>query len=449
MDHPDLIYVIADQWRAQDLGYAGNPEVHTPHLDAFAAEAVDCHLAVSASPVCTPARASLLTGLLPHRHRLVCNDVPLDPGLPSLGKSFAAAGYATAYVGKWHVDGHGRHSYIPRERRQGFQHFAVLECTHDYGNSRYFLDDDPEPKVWEGYDAEAQTRHACRWLDAQAAEQPACLVLAWGPPHNPYQTAPDADRQRYTAADLSLRGNVPAERAERARGDLAGYYAHGTALDRCFAEVLAAVARRGRPAYVVFTSDHGDFIGSHGLWDKQGPWDEAIRIPLLIRGPDLPAGRNATVSNHSDHWPTLAALCGVTVPDGLDGRDLSAHLRTGTTPTDNASLVGAYHTFGNWPKFTGKVDPLFTARIYRGLRTERWTYCRDPDGPWLLYDNIADPFQLRNRVGDPACAEVQTRLDATLDRRLAAHDDDVAADGVLTTRFGYGLGPGETMSTRG
>src|SRR5690606_19088554 len=93
MDHPDLIYVIADQWRAQDLGYAGNPEVHTPHLDACAAEAVDGHLAVSASPVCTPARASLLTGLLPHRHRLVCNDVPLDPDLPSLGKAFAAAGY--------------------------------------------------------------------------------------------------------------------------------------------------------------------------------------------------------------------------------------------------------------------------------------------------------------------------------------------------------------------
>jgi arylsulfatase A-like enzyme len=450
MRSPDLIYVIADQWRASACGYAGNPEVHTPRLDAFAAQAVNLHHAVSATPVCTPARASLLTGLLPHHHRLVCNDAPLDPALPSFGKAFAAAGYDTAWVGKWHVDGHGRKGYIPPERRQGFTHFAVLECTHAYNKSPYYLNDDPAIQHWDGYDAEAQTQHACEWLRSRDPQQPCCLVLSWGPPHSPYQTAPKADRARYNADELTVPNNVPAARRADAARDLAGYYAHCTALDRCFGILLDTLddLGRGRDAIIVFTSDHGDFIGAHGLWDKQGPWEESIRIPCLVRGPGLSAGCNDTILNHADHVPTLAALCGVPFAEGLDGRDLSAHVRAGTEPANNSSLIAAYHTFGNWPRIAAPLDPLYHARCYRGLRTLKYTYCEDHQGPWLLYDLDTDPLQMNNRAGDPAYAPVQAQLHTQLHQHLDQVGDEFLADGGYVQRFGYGIGAGETLATK-
>lgn len=450
MTTPDLIYVIADQWRASACGYAGNPEVRTPRIDAFAAQAVDLHLAVSATPVCTPARASLLTGLLPHHHRLVCNDAPLDPELPSLGKAFAAAGYATAWIGKWHVDGHGRGRYIPRARRHGFAHFAALECTHAYNDSRYFLNDDEQPQTWTGYDAEAQTAHACQWLRDQPVDTPCCLVLSWGPPHSPYGSAPAADRASYCAERLAVSDNVPARCRDDAARDLAGYYAHCSALDRCFGHVLDALEASGRSrnAVVVFTSDHGDLIGSHGLWDKQGPWDESIRIPCLIRGPGLSAGRNGTVLNHADHLPTLAGLCGVALAGPVDGRDCSAHLRAGTVPTVNQSLVAAYHTFGNWPRQSARVEALYRARCYRGLRTARYLYCEDHAGPWLLYDLNADPSQQRNLVDEASTAEVADELRQRLHQHLDTLDDEFLVDGGYAQRFGYAIGPGETLATR-
>ena len=154
---PNILFVYGDQWRAQATGYAGNPDVRTPCLDAFAATAMNCRQATSGTPVCTPARASLLTGMYPHQHGLFLNDAPLNPALPSLGKTFAAAGYRTGWVGKWHVNGHGRYGYIPPERRQGFDHFVGLECTHDYHHSRYYAGNSDELRCWDGYDAFAQT----------------------------------------------------------------------------------------------------------------------------------------------------------------------------------------------------------------------------------------------------------------------------------------------------
>ncbi|MDA3959995.1 MAG: sulfatase-like hydrolase/transferase [Planctomycetota bacterium] len=272
--------------------------------------------AIASAPVCCPVRACLLSGLYPDRHGVVLNDTPLDPELPTLGKAFAAAGYATAWVGKWHVDGNGRTSYIPRERRQGFRHFAALECSNDYNNSRYYLNDDPTPRTWDGYDAQAQTDHLCAWLDQRDATQPFCAFLSWGPPHSPYHTAPEADRARYVAEYLALHPNVPTANADQARSSLAGYYAHCTALDRCFGQLLDHLDTLGLSdtTIVVFTSDHGDFLGSHGMWDKQGPWEESLRVPFLIRGPMLPAGRNASLLSTVDHFQTLAALCGVEAP---------------------------------------------------------------------------------------------------------------------------------------
>ena len=234
---PNIVFVLADQWRAEAFGYAGNSDIKTPNLDRLQREGVRFVNAVSAMPVCSPMRASLLTGQRPLTHGVFVNDVPLNPAAVTLGKVLRTAGYDTAYIGKWHVDGHGRLDFIPRERRQGFDYWKVLECTHDYNHSAYYADG-PEKLYWEGYDAIAQTRDAQQYLrDHAQSQKPFILVLAWGPPHDPYFTAPEQYRALYDPDKLALRPNVPEAGRAQARKTLAGYYAHCTALDDCFGEL--------------------------------------------------------------------------------------------------------------------------------------------------------------------------------------------------------------------
>ena len=211
---PNILVILADQWRADAFGFAGNPDVKTPNLDALQRESVHFKNAVVSVPVCCPTRASLLTGQRALTHRVFMNDVPLSPDATSLAKVLKGSGYDTAYVGKWHLNGNGRANFIPRERRQGFDYWKVLECTHDYNNSFYY-GDTPEKLKWEGYDAIAQTRDAQTFIRGHAAgKKPFVFMLAWGPPHDPYFSAPEKYRAKYDAAKLTLRGNVPPELAD-------------------------------------------------------------------------------------------------------------------------------------------------------------------------------------------------------------------------------------------
>ncbi|WP_282122059.1 sulfatase-like hydrolase/transferase [Algibacter mikhailovii] len=118
--NPNVVYILTDQWRGSALGYAGNPDVKTPNLDAFAEESVNFTNAVSVTPVCTPHRAALFTGRFPTTTGMFVNDLYLPSEELCMAEIFKSAGYNTAYWGKWHLDGHGRSTYIPRERRQGF-----------------------------------------------------------------------------------------------------------------------------------------------------------------------------------------------------------------------------------------------------------------------------------------------------------------------------------------
>ncbi len=457
MPRQNLLFVFADQWRHNAVGYAGNPEVRTPHLDSLRAESLDLPLAVSGCPVCTPARASLLTGLRPLRHGLFLNDAPLNPDLPSIGKTLTSAGYATGWIGKWHVNAGGRSNYIPPERRHGFQHFQALECTHDYNQSRYYEGDDPTTRQWDGYDAIAQTSAAIDFMHARAdTGDPFALFLSWGPPHSPFHTAPESYRALYDSAKLTVAPNVPDTGDDRAQAahNLAGYYAHCTALDDCIERLVDCLKRTGQleNTWLVFTSDHGDLIGAHGLYDKQGPWDDSLRVPCLVRVPEAPARLRGATSNllHDfvDWFPTLCGWLDLPAPPDLQGRDHGAHLLGGTLPEPNDALYACYHAFGNWVRQSARhpEDSLVTARASRGLRTERHTYVEDLDGPWLLYDNHEDPHQLRNRVDDPALSELRQALAARLRERLAENDDDFRPGLEYVRQWGYTVDDSGTIA---
>ena len=417
---PNVVFVFADQWRAQAMGFAGDPNVHTPTLDKLAACSTRFGMAVSTCPVCSPYRGSLLTGQYPLTHGVFLNDVCLNDNAVSLAQAFHGAGYRTGYIGKWHVDGHGRSSYIPRERRHGFEFWKVLECTHDYNHSFYYADEDVKLQ-WEGYDAAAQTREAQRYIREQAAQGPFLLVLSWGPPHDPYQTAPERYQAMYDPEKLKLRPNVPDENLDKTRKKTAGYYAHCSALDDCIGQLWATLRETGieRDTIFIFTADHGDMLGSHGRFNKQVPYDESIHVPFFVHWPQL-GGKEHVVAEpfaSPDIMPTLLGLCGVEIPKTVEGLDFSKHLRGGPAPGDGAALIACYAPFGQWTRKGG-------GREYRGVRTERYTYVRSLEGPWLLFDNQADPYQMKNLCDDPQSASMQKELDALLQKKLRdTHDD--------------------------
>ena len=434
-ERPNILFILADQWRAQAFAHTEDPNVHTPRIDALQRESLRFINAVAGVPVCCPARASLMTGQRVVTHGVFLNDVPLSPDAVTIAKVLGRAGYDTGYIGKWHLNGDGRSAFIPRERRQGFDYWKALECTHDYNRSFYYSDG-PEKLVWDGYDALAQTRDARQYLrDHAKTNKPFFLFLAWGPPHDPYQTAPQRYRAAYQADKLQLRANVPEPVSQAARTALAGYYAHCTALDDCVGDLLQTLRETGlaENTLVVFTSDHGDLLGSHGGFNKQQPYDESIRVPLLLRWPKAFGDRGRRLEapiNSEDIMPTLLGLCGVPVPKTVEGLDYSRYLRGGKDPSDGAALIASLAPFGQWERRHG-------GREYRGIRTRRYTYVQDRTGPWLLFDNQADPFQMHNLVDQPDRARLLKTLDATLARKLRKSGDEFLPADAYTKKWGY------------
>jgi len=434
MAYPNLLFVFGDQWRAQACGYAGDPNVRTPHIDVFARQSVNLRNAVSGYPVCSPYRASLLTGQYPLTHGMIVNDQRIAGNPICFADALNDAGYDTAYIGKWHVHGPKRSVFIEPQYRRGFKHWRGFECTHSYNESYYYADT-PEKLRWDGYDAEAQAGAACRYLRERAGQaEPFALFLSWGPPHDPYQTAPERFRALYRAEDIQLRPNVPEEAAERARETLAGYYAHCGALDEYFGALLAELERAGlaENTIVVFTSDHGDMHGSHGLWMKQWPHEESIRVPFLLR---WPAGLGDTARelkapvNSPDIMPSLLGLCGAPIPDTVEGCDFSPILRGEAEVDDGDAYLACFVPFHQMTYSNGGRD-------YRGLRTERYTYVRDHAGPWLLFDNETDPYQLNNLAGDAdLCAEFEEKLQ----RKLKKLNDPFAQGSELLRKYNVRL----------
>ncbi|MCY2952343.1 MAG: sulfatase [Planctomycetota bacterium] len=428
---PNVVFVFADQWRGQAVGYAGDANVRTPVLDKLSRESVRFTTAVATCPVCCPWRASLMTGRYPLTHGVFLNDVQLNREAVSIAQAFGGAGYRTGYIGKWHLDGRGRSSFIPRERRQGFEHWRVLECTHDYNRSAYWGDEQVK-RVWQGYDAAAQTQEARRYIREREKGRPFALFVSWGPPHNPYGTAPEEFRRMYEAGKLVLRQNVPREMEAEARRDLAGYYAHCSALDGCVGELLGTLKEEGleEDTIFVFTSDHGDMLGSQGMMRKQRPYDEAILVPLLVRWPRVGRREIGEPMGVEDLMPTLLGLCGVEIPKTVEGRDWSGVVRGEKNAGDEAALIACYTPFGEWARANG-------GREYRGLRTRRWTYVRDLKGPWMMFDNERDALQKRNLVGLAEYAGVRRELEGRLRAKLGERGDEFREGRYYVEKWGY------------
>jgi len=436
---PNIIFVFADQMRAHALGCYGNTTVPTPNIDAMASNGMTFENAISTWPVCSPYRAMLLSGRHPMANGTVSNDVGMRGDLSTVATACKTAGYKTGYIGKWHLEWN-RNPFVQPDRRMGFDYWAVNNCTHQYMD-HFYCTDTPEPVRFKGYDAVVQTDLAIDYI-TRNRESPFCLFLSWGPPHDPYNNVPQTYKDRVPLDTLTLRENVN-ERAvvdglmarDKPSGEVLkrrhtrramlednerlvkemihGYYAHTVALVDCIGRLREALSAQGLAGntILVFSSDHGDMLGSHRMSLKQMPFEESIRVPFVMEYPGVvPAGsRTDALLAPVDIMPTLLSLAGVPCP-AVDGKDLAGAARGQALEAQDAVLITKMvGGNGGGPYLDNAITP------WHGVRTKRHTYVNlHGHGPWLLYDNERDPYQLENLVEIPEFAE----LVAALERRM-------------------------------
>lgn len=423
---PNVIFVTADQMRVQALGCMGNTQVKTPNFDRLASEGVLFTNAVSNCPICTPARAIWQTGRYPATTGVISNDIQLPAAEVTTAEVLKGAGYKTGLIGKWHLDGPARKDFTPPgPRRQGFDYWTAANICHDYFDAFYYKDE-PKPIRIDGYQPDHETDLAIEFLERHRKER-FFLNLHWGPPHDPY-VAPEKWLRVYDPQKVELRENVvhctPKEVHPAAQQLVARYYAATSSVDWNMGRLLGALNDLGlaENTVVVFTSDHGDMLLSLGLLSKQWPYDESIRVPLIVRFPRRvkPETKNDCLISHVDLMPTILSLCGVKAPDGVQGADCSPAVLGETGAAPDAALIMIVQPCARYNERLG-------LQAWRGLRTRRYTYARFRYEDWCLYDNEQDPYQRRNLLAEdndkPNVRSLRDRLNQELEARLARIGD--------------------------
>jgi arylsulfatase A-like enzyme len=419
---PNVVFAFSDEHRRQSLSFTELPQVITPNMKAMADQGFSFHQCVSNYPVCSPYRAILMTGRWPYQTGITDNSLLLKPDEVTLGKAFKADGYATGYVGKWHLGG-------TRAEPYGFDLSMIWTNDNDHWRSVYHPADGA-PVKYDGYNAIGMTDQALKFIEEHKAA-PFFLMLSWNPPHANFTDAPPERKALYPPGSIPQRPNA-ADRAEGARGlkggglgaDSAayyGYHAHITAIDHELGRLMKKLDDLGlaNNTILVYSSDHGSMQGSHGLGGKRQPYEESARIPLLVRWPGVvPAGgRSDALVGSIDFMPTLCALAGLEAPKTCVGLDFSPVLRGGKGPEPTSQFlmhIAKDHASG------GQNHP---APLFRGVRTARYTYAVQADKPWLLLDNQADPYQMKNLIDAPDMAAVRADLRKTLAEWLKKAQD--------------------------
>jgi arylsulfatase A-like enzyme len=399
---PNVLILLADDQRADALGCAGNPYIRTPNIDSLAKSGFRFtnayvmgghHGAISA-----PSRAMLLSG----RHLFHVYDTL--KGVTTMPMQFGAAGYETFGTGKWHNEKEAFENSFQKARSVflgGMANHFKVPCR-DMG---------PDGKLSEpemrGFSTDVFAGSAVDYINEYASgnrQKPFFCYVAFTVPHDPYSPKPDFI-DSYPDQSLPLPGNfLPLHpfqfddltvrdenlldwprSPEKVRSLLSDYYALISHLDKNVGEIINALKKNGlyENTIIIYAADNGLAAGSHGLLGKQSLYEHSMKVPLIISGPGIPKGRISEAMVYLfDLFPTLSEICGVKLPDGVDG----------------SSLL---------PVITGKSDKvresLFTAyrKTVRAVRTSEWKLIRYPERNYSqLFNLVSDPLELNNLEGD-------------------------------------------------
>lgn len=404
MPRPNVLFVLSDDQRFDTVGALGNPHIQTPTLDDLCRRGVAFTQSFCTTPICTPARAEILTGCQSYANQVPWFGMPINPELTLLPQAFRGAGYHTIHVGKWHNDGHPRDRGYDVTRR-----VAYMDNLNDYGSFGHIMRfAEPGGQV-EGHTTELFTAAAAEELSQAPADRPWLCYLSYTAPHDPHES-PEPFSSRYNPATMPLLPNYlpehpfdngdmvirdellenwPREQAAMRRYR-ARYYGLISHLDHHLGLLLGGLRRSGAldNTVVVFTGDQGLAIGSHGLLGKESMYDHSISAPLILCGPGLPAGgRCDALVHHVDLFPTLCELCGIPrPPSAADGHSLVPLCRGAQEAVREQVLCQFYS-----PEYHGGE----MRHTQRSLRTKRWKLTWYPlIERRQLFDLQHDPHEL-------------------------------------------------------
>ena len=437
-EKPNVLFYFPDQVRACDLGYNGGKNVATPNIDRLASQGTIFTNALSSYPLCTPYRAMLQTGRWPSLSGGFMNFINLPSSGQSMADVFARAGYDTGFIGKWHLAagrlaGTLKRGVLPPETpepeyvspgpaRLGYQYWAAYNFHANFAQAFYYTNTS-ERLVMPRYETDSETDLAVDFMRARATSgKPFFLTVAPHPPHPPWN--PDQTPARNLSQipkQLHWRPNVR-DRKEGPRNDPRCYYGMIGSTDENVGRLLKFLDESGLAdnTIVVFTSDHGEMLASHGRYNKMVPYAEAIDIPLIIRWPRRirPGSKTDVLHTPMDHFPTLASLCGLKTPGIANGMDLSSYVLGRQGRQRDAALLMNFVSHWDFPE-SGTEWPE-----WRGIRTQQYTYARWLSGSEEFYDNLTDPYQMRNLMASEGVPEAARHARSRLKDLLhEAHDE--------------------------
>ncbi|MGH2356044.1 MAG: sulfatase-like hydrolase/transferase [Chloroflexota bacterium] len=441
---PNILLIMSDEHAPQCSSVYGHPLVRTPHLQRLASEGVTFDAAYCNAPICVPSRASFMTGKHVHRIGAWDNWTPFSSDTVTWAHLLRAAGYRVLLDGKMHFVGpdtlHGFERQLTRDSSSRIDAFPRGEQIGEDEIARFRR---RVEEAGQGHSKhvdfdENVTAAAINWLHAQAdGGEPWCLVASLLTPHFPL-IAPEEYYSQYSPHHVDMPAVPPAgddvvhpaharmrhffgldgltdEQIHRAR---AAYYGLVTYTDTKVGQLLAALAETGfaENTLVVYTADHGEMAGEHGLWWKNSFYEESARVPLIVRWPARLAEntRFGGVVSLVDVARTLVDVAGAEDPGDLDGDSLLGVLQAGAGEPDDVRSRWKDEAFSEY------YGPA-TDRPHRMLRRGRWKYCYYHDEPGELYDLQTDPHERCNLAEEPACAAIA----GSLRRHLLAGWDPV------------------------
>ena len=422
MKKPNLLFILSDQHRFCDTGFMGNRDINTPVLDEIANEGAVFDNTYSNCPVCVPARGTLFTGLHALKHGAAGNDMAVNKELPSIARVLRSSDYRTAYIGKWHLGGVPRDQFIDEDRRLGFEYWRGNNCNHNYMD--YFYDDNDNNRHHvKGYEPVVQTELVLDYLRAEKGNsKPFAMFVCYSTPHSPYLVMTEEQKEKALerAPKLTLRPNVeeyaenkfvPPEghhahaggtppwnklvkynNDDELKRSYSGYYSHIEALDTQIGRIVEELKAQGvyDDTILIYTSDHGDLLGSHGLWDKQIFYQESSHIPFVIRWPGhIPTGRRKQLLSIVDMAPTVLGLLRLRFDTEIDGIDISACI---TDPEaagqEYLYLYNIIPAHNAWHRELGSWRAITDAKYMLAMRENGESYA--------LYDLESDPYEMHD-----------------------------------------------------
>ncbi len=463
---PNLLVIQTDEHNFRTLGcyrallpaeqayvWGDGVKVETPNLDWIAQHGAIADRYYATSPVCTPSRASLMTGRYPQNTGAIQNDLPMRDEMVTFAEVLRRNGYATGYAGKWHLDGAGKPQFGPA-RKFGWEDNRYM---FNRGHWKKIVEDDSGPRVGT-VNANGEPNYAVDGADAKSfttdfladrtiefirrnREKPFCWMVSIPDPHGPNTVRAPYDTQflelkfQQPKSAQSPGKNLPGYASTLAgvfnRVQMARYFGMVKCIDDNVGRVLATLRETGvlERTFIVMTSDHGDLCGEHGRDNKGVPMEGSARIPFLLHAPGVVAP--GTVVREAlgtvDFKPTILALMGIANPTTDEGRDASALFRQGRAPAEWKDI--SFVRIGGGPKGAPvSEDGEYSGGAgWIGVFSRRFKFVIAPEAGPSLFDLENDPDELTNLFTDPAHRETVRRLAAELSAYATRCNDPLFA----------------------